>query len=139
MLEQIKAAAIDGRLENVFWRKKELQKLYKALVKQSSSIQTAIAQDKAGIMVEAKIEFCRALHVLKQRYLELEQEKMRQEEYSIANNQDAPAARRAFGIAYIVPTSHTIFYSAITAVAAALAAGNCCILEVSSGLLVWIS
>jgi len=131
MIAQVKAAAIDGRLENVFWRQQELQKLYKALVQQSSSIQNTIQQHSGLTRAEAKVEFCKTLDVLKKRYLELRPEVMREEEYLIANSHDAPSATRAFGIAYIVPTTHTVFYSIVTAVAAAIAAGNCCILEVS--------
>ena len=138
MIAQVKASAIDGRLGNVFWRQAELQKLYKALVSQSSSIQNAIQKHSGVTKTEAKVEFSKAMYVLKQRYVELNPEIMREEEYLIANGLDAPGARKAFGIAYIIPTNHTIFYSIVTAIAAAIAAGNCCILEVSHSRGSWL-
>jgi len=132
MFERVQAAAVDGRQENVFWRQIELQKLYKVLAQQSASIQAAIVKDSATTRQEAKLEFCEALLSVKRRHAELQPDRERTEEYNIANGKDSPNARRPYGLVYIVPTTHTMFYSIITAIASAIAAGNCCIVEVST-------
>jgi len=131
---RVASAATDGRLENVFWRQKELQSLYKALLQNSTPLQEAIYEDNRSSRTEAKIEYYRALHVLKRRYLELQPDALRKAEYRIANGEDAADARRPCGLVYIVPTTHTMFYSVVTTLAAAIAGGNCCILEVSDDM-----
>lgn len=57
-------------------------------------------------------------------------------EYLVANGRDNIGRRSAVGTVYIVPTRHTLFYSVISALSAALAAGSCFILEV---WLYWMS
>jgi len=132
MFERVQAAAVDGRQENVFWRQIELQKLYKGLTQKSASIQAAIVKDSATTRQEAKLEFVQALLSVKRRHAELQPDRERTEEYSIANGKDSPNARRPYGLVYIVPTTHTMFYSIVTAISAAIAAGNCCVVEVSA-------
>lgn len=67
---------------------------------------------------------------MKDQYASIDFDQMMEEEYRIANGKDAADRRVAAGIVYIVPSSHTLFYSVIAPLSVAIAAGNCAVLEV---------
>lgn len=132
-LSAVKAAAIDGRGRNVLYRKSQLEKLQGALVKESATIRDAIVADTGSLPSEAKLEYSLALQVLRERYIELDSAKELELEYRIAKGIDAPDAREPYGVAIIhVSQQHTPFYSTIAPLCAALAAGNCVILQVQN-------
>lgn len=122
---------IDGRAQNVYYRKDQLQSLNKALLDAKSEILDAIGLDSKHTTTEAWIEFYLSVRALKTCHDSLIPSKLQQEEYSIANEIDAAHSREAVGIVYVEPTSHTILYSTLVAVCAAIAAGNCVIVVVS--------
>lgn len=128
---QLQAASIDGRLHNVFHRQTELEKLCKALIDQAAEIQDAISQDYGHRQAEAKVEFALAIAALKRNYATLQPDRAHQEEYLVASGKDAPSKRAPYGIVYIEPCNHSLFYSIVVPLSAALAAGNCVILLVS--------
>lgn len=70
------------------------------------------------------------MDVLRQSYDSLDFEKELKEEYSITNGDDNLSRRVGVGIVLIRPTSHTRLYSVVAPVCAAIAAGNCVLLEV---------
>jgi acyl-CoA reductase-like NAD-dependent aldehyde dehydrogenase len=130
-LSAVKAAAIDGRGRNVFYRKTQLEKLQRALVKEASTIQDAIVADTGCLPSEARLEFALALRALRDRFAELDPTRELELEYRIAKGIDTPDAREPYGVAILqVSQQHTPFYSTITPLCAALAAGNCIILQV---------
>ena len=57
-------------------------------------------------------------------------EKSIEEEYIISHNKGNLQRRVPYGLVFIRPQMHTRFFSIISAVAAAIAAGNCVLLEV---------
>ena len=126
----VKAAAIDGRSRSVFYRQTQLEKLHRALVLESSPIQDAIVADTGRPASEARLEFSLALRVLRDRYAELDATRDLEAEYRIAKGQNAADAREPYGIAIIRPVGHTLFYSTVAPLCAALTAGNCVILQV---------
>jgi acyl-CoA reductase-like NAD-dependent aldehyde dehydrogenase len=127
----VKAAAIDGRGRNVFYRKTQLEKLQGALVKESPTIEDAIVADTGCLPSEARLEFSLALRALRDRYIELDLARELELEYRIAKGANAPDTREPYGIAILhVSQQHTPFYSTVAPLCAALAAGNCVILQV---------
>lgn len=69
--------------------------------------------------------------MVKDQYASIDFDQMLEEEYRIADGENAADRRVANGIAYIVPSNHTLFYSTIAPLSVAIAVGNCVVLEVS--------
>lgn len=134
-LSRILAANIDGRTQNTRYRQSQLQKLQSALVGHIADIQDAIHADSGHTRIEVRAEIVLALQELRAHYSCLSLEKDLSAEYRIAQGKDNPDGVRGVGIVYIVPSVHTPFYSIISALSAALAAGNCVILEVGFEIL----
>jgi acyl-CoA reductase-like NAD-dependent aldehyde dehydrogenase len=126
------AAEIDDRTQNVRYRQKQLLRLHEVLVANRSEAQNAITADSGNTYAEASIEFFLAISELKKHYSALNLEKDLEEEYSVSKGKDAAGRTVGAGMVYIVPTAHTLFYSVISPLSAAIAAGNCVIVEVSS-------
>jgi aldehyde dehydrogenase (NAD+) len=81
---------------------------------------------------EAQIEFSLALTAVRERFAELEPKKELEDEYAVARGEDAGSLRLGYGTVYIKASAdHTPFYSAIAPLSAAIAAGNCVVLQVS--------
>ena len=76
------------------------------------------------------MEYLLTLNTLKEYHQTLNVDRALQDEYAIARGEDATSRRDPVGIVYIVPTSYTVFYSVLVAVAGALTAGNCIVIEV---------
>lgn len=133
LFPRLQAAAIDGRTRNILYRQEQLFKLHKALVQESEAIVNAIASDLTR--GEAQVEYALALKELRERYAELDAEKGLEEEYAITNGKDAAGLRTGAGIVLIkAHTDHTLFFSVVAPLSAAIAAGNCVVVQVS-GLL----
>ncbi|GAB7351468.1 hypothetical protein MBLNU459_g2127t1 [Dothideomycetes sp. NU459] len=131
----LRAAAIDGRTRTVFYRQTQLEKLHQQLVENSSAIQEAIVNDSGITKAEARTEYALALADVKERYAELDPKKELAAEYSIANGKDAADLRIGAGVVYIQANSvHSVFYSVISPLSAAIAAGNCIVLQVENSL-----
>ncbi|KAJ5094758.1 hypothetical protein N7456_010619 [Penicillium angulare] len=128
-LTRILSANIDGRTQNTRYRQSQFQRLQAALVKHIAEIQDAIRSDSGHTQQEIRAEVVLALQELRTHYTSLNLAKDLEVEYRIAEGKDNPDATRGTGIVYIVPCVHTLFYSVISALTAALAAGNCIVLE----------
>ncbi|CAG8131677.1 unnamed protein product [Penicillium olsonii] len=128
-LSRILAANIDGRTQNTRYRQSQLQKLQLALVEHIADIQDAIHSDSGHTRAEVRAEIVFALQELRAHYSGLSLEKDLKAEYRIAHGKDNPDGVRGVGIVYIVPSGHTPFFSIVSALSAALAAGNCIVLE----------
>lgn len=128
---ELRAAAIDGRTHNTYYRQHQLEALHQAILNHASEIREAIASDYDHSPAEVAVEINLALSALKQNYETLKPAKAHSEEYLIASGNDAPATRVPAGIAYIEPCTHTLFFSVIAPLSAAIAAGNCAIVLVS--------
>ncbi|BDD59751.1 hypothetical protein MAP00_004943 [Monascus purpureus] len=107
-----------------------LQALHKTLASEAAAIQQAIASNTGCTDTEAFVEYLLALSDLEEHYRSLDAETALKDEYAIARGEDFAERQDPIGIAYIVPTTYTLFYSTIVAVGAALAAGNCVVIEV---------
>lgn len=128
---EIRAAAIDGRTHNIYYRQHQLEALHTALLERATDIKEAIAADYNHTPAEVAVEIHLALSALKQSYETLQPVKAHAEEYLLASGNDAPNSKIPAGIAYIEPCTHTLFFSVIAPLSAAIAAGNCAIVLVS--------
>lgn len=130
LLQPIREAAIDGRLHNIIYRQTQLEKLQKTLIANIASIENAIRNDSGNSEAEAAVECILTLQSLKGYYNLLDAEDALHKEYSIARGEDAPEHVEPIGVVYVVPSVYSPFYSVIVALSAAIAAGNCVVLEV---------
>ncbi|KAF1352585.1 Aldehyde/histidinol dehydrogenase [Delphinella strobiligena] len=133
LFPRLQAAAIDGRTRNILYRQEQLFRLHKALVQESEAIVNAIASDLTR--GEAQVEYALALKELRERYAELDAEKGLEDEYAIANGKDAAGLRIGAGIVLIKAyTDHTFFFSVVAPLSAAIAAGNCVVVQIDNSL-----
>ncbi|OQE28271.1 hypothetical protein PENSTE_c003G01473 [Penicillium steckii] len=128
-ISRIVAANTDGRTQNTRYRQTQFQRLQSILVDNIVEIQDAIRTDSGHTLQEVRAEVVLALQELRTHYVSLNVSKDLEIEYRIKNGKDSPDAARGIGIVYIVPTTHTLFFSIVSALTAALAAGNCIVLE----------
>ncbi|KAF4766679.1 hypothetical protein HAV15_010240 [Penicillium sp. str.  len=133
-LRAVREAVLDGRMHNTFTRRTQLEALQQTLLDKADAIQDAILADTSYVASEAAVEYLLALNTLKEYHKSLNVDRALQDEYAIARGEDAANRRDPVGIVYIVPTSYTVFYSILVAVAGALTAGNCIVIELSNSL-----
>ncbi|KAL9622640.1 MAG: hypothetical protein Q9160_002950 [Pyrenula sp. 1 TL-2023] len=131
----LRAAAIDGRTRNVFYRQAQLSKLHHKLVQEAPAIISAIISDTGYNRAEAQIEYSLALTELRRHYVELVPKKELEEEYAIAKGRDAAERRLGYGVVLIsAQWQHSPFFSVIAPLSAAIAAGNCVGLLIENNL-----
>lgn len=133
-LDQLHATVIDGRTENIRYRQKEILKLYNTLHENTSTILSSISQDAESvspkIRFESESEYWLAINAVEQQYKALDFDASLKQEYSIARGVDNKGRRAGKGLVVIRPTTHTRFYSVISSLVTAIAAGNCVAVEV---------
>lgn len=130
VFERLCAAAIDGRTENVRYRQSELQRLHKALRECRSTIVEGIMAVGHTTTSEAELEYYLAMQSVRDEFDSLNFEQAMEEEYAITTGKNCTKRRVGAGVVLIHPTTYTRFYSIISAMAAAISAGNCLLLEV---------
>ncbi|OJI81685.1 hypothetical protein ABZX51_002027 [Aspergillus tubingensis] len=129
--QRIVAAEIDGRCLNIRYRQNQFHRLQSSLVQNIEQIKDAIAADSGNSSEEVRAEICLAFKEIRTHYASLDLKKDLEKEYRVANGKDNYDGKRGAGIVYIVPASHTMFFSVVAALSAAIAAGNCVILELT--------
>jgi acyl-CoA reductase-like NAD-dependent aldehyde dehydrogenase len=134
-IERLQAAVTDRRTENIRYRQNQLQSLHAALRTQAGSICAALAKDSNATSAEVEAEFYLTMSAVKFYYESLDMKKELREEYQVTTGVDNTTRRVGAGFAIIRPTTHTRFYSILTPLCAAIAAGNCVALELDDTLL----
>ncbi|PQE22030.1 aldehyde dehydrogenase protein [Rutstroemia sp. NJR-2017a BBW] len=138
-LDRLRASVIEGTTENVRYRQRELERLHSSLCKNKSLLLSSISKDADGASgksnFEPDAEFWLTINAMETHYKSLDFEKSMVEEYLIAKGSDNKERRVGQGLVIIRPTAHTRFYSIITPIAAAIAAGNCVALELADAML----
>jgi len=129
--KRINAACIDGRAQSPRYIQQQLLRLHDTLVENAKHVRDAIRSDSHHTASEVEVEYYLALQSVKDQYLQLNVERIIEDEYHLANLIDSPSRMVAAGVVYISPADHTRLYSIVAPVAAAIAAGNCVVLEVS--------
>ena len=124
-------AQVEGTAASTRHQQSQLQRLHKALADAKVDLISAIKDDHDHSDFEAAFEYCSALSSTRNHYeskdIAMEVEKSRSLELGKDNLHRAVGV----GIVYIIPTSHTPLHSIVSPLSAAIAAGNCVIVEVS--------
>ncbi len=136
-IDRVLAAAIEGQAQSLRYIEQQLSRLHTAFTKASSDIQAAVKTDTKQSRSEIELQYAHLLEDIAWFLTESNFETALKAEYSLARLENAPSNRVAAGAVYIVPSKYNLLYSCVTAVAAAVAAGNCVILEVSHPKLMW--
>jgi hypothetical protein len=132
-LQRLVAATIDGRTESIRYRQDQLQSLHRTFAEEASAICDALAGDSNTTLfsnVEIETEFLLGMDAVRKFYEELDFDKELESEYSIAKGKNNKGRRVGVGIVLIRPTTHSRFYSVVEPLAAAIAGGNCIVVEV---------
>lgn len=128
---RLRAAITDGRTANIRYRQNELHKLHSALTENADALANAISQDTGATSAEVEAELFLTMDSLRHLYDSLNFVKEMKEEYLVTNGEDNLGRRIGVGLVVVRPTSHTRLFSVLGPICAALAAGNCILLEVS--------
>ncbi len=129
-LERLEATIIDGRAENVRFRQDQLQNLHRALCEEEDGIRSALSADSSVLTpAEIETEYALTLDAIRHFYDSLDFDRELEDEYRIANGKTYKNRRVPIGIVLIRPTRHTRLFSVVVPLAAAIAAGNCVVLE----------
>jgi acyl-CoA reductase-like NAD-dependent aldehyde dehydrogenase len=127
---KVRGSAIDGRARNPFFQKEQLKKLHAVLSANASNIQSSIVQDHAHTEAEVKVELWLAMRCVADAYTSLNPQKELELEHAISHAKDAPEAKEPIGVVVIEPAKHTFLYSLIGGLVAAIANGNCVVVQV---------
>jgi acyl-CoA reductase-like NAD-dependent aldehyde dehydrogenase len=130
-LSSLRASVTEGRSENVRYRQDQLQALHTGFRENVDATTEAIAIDSGCTAEEADVEFYLGMDALRKAYESLNFESSLQQEYQVAHGKDNVERRVAMGLVAIRPSQHSRFYSTLAPLVAALAAGNCILLEVN--------
>lgn len=134
-VDRIFSAAIEGQAQSLRFIQQQLSKLHEALTKASNEIRAAIQNDTKQSTAEAEIQYTLTLENVASFFAEANFESALKSEYRLARAENASDNLAPFGSVYIVPSTYNLVFSCVTAVAAAVAAGNCVVLEVCYSIL----
>ncbi|KAJ4383825.1 hypothetical protein N0V86_000668 [Didymella sp. IMI 355093] len=134
-IANLQATALTARCHNSFFRQKQLKCLHDVLRQDSRAIEDAIKSDARVSEQEAIAEVALSLDLVKELYASINPVKELEDEYRVSNAKDAQNQTQPWGVVYIEPQQgHTPFFSIVTALSAALAAGNCIALKLDNNL-----
>ncbi|KAK6432967.1 hypothetical protein LTR95_010863 [Oleoguttula sp. CCFEE 5521] len=134
-LARLRAAKVDGRTENVRYRQSQLQYLHCELIALNDELRAAIRKDTSISEAEADVEFAAGMTCVKDAYETLDFDKSLSDEYSVTRGQDFTQRRRGIGLVYARTGIDFPFFSVLAPLAAAIAAGNCVLLQVNADLM----
>ena len=126
---RIAIAHVEGSARSVRHRQQQFQRLHLALVRDKIALVQALQDDNGYTGAEADFEYSLALSELRTHYESVDLGKELEDEKQIVNGSDKTTRCVGVGLVYIVPNGD--LYSIIAPLAAAMAAGNCAIIEVS--------
>ncbi|KAH6620559.1 Aldehyde/histidinol dehydrogenase [Boeremia exigua] len=134
-LARLHAAALTARCHNAFFRQKQLKALHDALRQDSNTLKDAIRADTRVPEQEAAREVALALDLVREHYAAIDPATELEREYRVAKGRDAEDQTTPWGVVYIEPLqTHTPLFSAVSALSAALSAGNCVALRLDNSL-----
>lgn len=129
-LKHVQASVIDGRAETARYRQDQLRSLHEALRAEAAPLCAALAQDSGSTAAEVEAEYFLAMDAVRHFYDSVDVQTALAEEYHVVEGKDNPGRRVAAGLVLVRPASHTRFFSIVSPLAAAVAAGNCVVVEV---------
>jgi acyl-CoA reductase-like NAD-dependent aldehyde dehydrogenase len=129
----IKASILDGIALTPRFRERNLASLQSTIVGARVEALDVIQQTSGATHEEALFEYLLTLNAIKTFHSNVHPQSCRDAEYQIAKSKDHPDQRRPYGYVHVMLGEIDGFYAVIVAVAAALAAGNCIILQQHDG------
>lgn len=131
VLSRVEGGAIDGRLSVLRLRQRLFKLLHSALVKHHDAAVQAIQSDEDCSLAEAQIVYGSTLIDLRNHYDNLDFKTDLEQEYALARGESNTERRVPISMTYIIPDTHALFFSALSALGGALEAGSCVVIEVS--------
>ena len=128
---RIQIAQLEGRPQSVRLRQSLFHALHIALTASEGPIKRAIAADSGCSDADAAFEYSLALSELRTHYDSLDLKT----EIEFAHALENPKGTTTLGIVYVIPTQRNLFYSVLSPLCAAVAGGNCVVLEVRPTIL----
>jgi hypothetical protein len=130
MMDTIRASIIDGIAINVRFRERNLGALHHGIEKSRPEIIAALQDGVAGTtQIEAEAQYIMTLNAIRDFHKATDPKESLKQEYRPAKSQDDVHKRSPFGYAYVLPPTGDSLYSLVVPVAAAIAAGNCVLIE----------
>ena len=123
---RIEIAHLEGRAKSTRGRQNLLHSLNNTLRSSEKTIKNAILADTGYTDSEITLEYTLAIAELSTHYHSVSLDEDLKNQRAL----DDPNSTTNVGIVYIAPSKQNLFYSVISSLTAALAAGNCVILEV---------
>ncbi|KAJ9156074.1 putative Aldehyde dehydrogenase [Pleurostoma richardsiae] len=134
VLERLTAAAIDNRAHNVRYRQYQLSSLYTFLCQNGDAVCKLIAQDSGYTREETEVEYYMTMSSIRSLFDQLDLDTALEQEYAVSKNKDKTYGRVPIGIVVIRPGAHSRLFSIMSPLAAAIAAGNCAVVELPQNL-----
>ncbi|EXJ74260.1 uncharacterized protein A1O5_02556 [Cladophialophora psammophila CBS 110553] len=122
---RIEISSIEGRAQSTRLRQKLFHSLHTALRSSEKLIKDAILVDSGLSDSEVNLEYALAISELRTHYTSIDLEKDLKAQRAAENL----GATTSVGTVYVIPAKQNLFYSVISALTAALAAGNCVVVE----------
>lgn len=129
-IKRVRAAAIDGRTSNWRFVQSQLKVLHQSLLDSREEILDVVASTPFTTEAEAEVEYYMTIATVSEHYDGINFDQAIDDEYKIARGENNVERRVGYGVVVVRPTSHTRFYSIISAVACAIATGNTFVVEV---------
>jgi acyl-CoA reductase-like NAD-dependent aldehyde dehydrogenase len=123
---RIEISCLEARPQSIRLRQNLFHSLHSALKSSEQTIRDAIVDDTSHDDRDISLEYTLAIAELLAHYDSLGLEEDLKSNILVNN----PQATTGVGIVYIIPSKQNLFYSVISALTAALATGNCVVLEV---------
>lgn len=133
-IKMIRSSVTDGTAITPRFREKQLASLHKTLLSARNEIVQAIVDELSCHVNEATAQFLLVMQAVKTFHNAVNPTTLIEEEYQIAKGKNHLSKRTPYGCAYITPSTNDVFYSVVVPVSAAIAAGNCVVLELSQNL-----
>ncbi|KAJ9603049.1 hypothetical protein H2200_012344 [Cladophialophora chaetospira] len=122
---RIQIARLEGRAQSVRLRQSLFHSLHAALIASEGTIKRAIAADTGSSDADSSFEYSLALSELRTHYESLDLKTEVERAHTLEN----PSGTTNLGIVYLIPAQRNPFYSILSPLCAALAGGNCVVLE----------
>ena len=132
LLDRLHDTILDGRTRNPRYRQHQLQSLHSFLQQNRDELCRAMVEDTNSLTEEIYAEFHFAIETVRLIHESIDFDKCLKQEYSIAKGHNDSQRRVPIGVVLVRPTTHTRLFSIVSVIAAAFAAGNAILLEVST-------
>lgn len=131
-IKDVLSTAQDGRTKDLRYRQRQFLSLHQWIVSHRTEIETAVRKDDHCSDSEARFVLALTLKDLRRHYDLLDLKNTLEEEYRVKAGRNNAGGSFPEDVIYIIPEKFTLFYSAMSALFAGIAAGSCCVIEVLS-------